>query len=107
MAYSVVVWLVDPGEYPQQEMEAERASTGREDAPGASTGANVGYPLPRMVYGVYDGEDEAGSALEEISNKLQQNAPLKISSHAHRQWIIPADRVHYVVCEYVERPKDK
>jgi hypothetical protein len=107
MAYSVIVWLVNPGEYPQEGREEEWASAGRDDAPGAATGSNVGHALPRMRYGVYESEDDAQSALEEISQKLQQNAPLRITSQASRQWLIPAERVHYVVCEYVERPKDQ
>ena len=106
MAYSVMVWLVNPGEYPQQDDEEEWASAGRDEAPGAATGANVGFALPRMVYGVYETEDEAEKALVEISTNLQENAPLRISAHSHRVWLIPADRVHYVVCSEVQRPKD-
>ena len=106
MAYSVIVWLVDPGKHPQQDREEERATAGRDDAPGAHTGSNLGYTLPRMTYGVYESQQEAESALAEVSDALQQNRPLRISSQASRQWLIPADRVHYVVCEEVVRPKD-
>ena len=59
MAYSVIVWLVDPGKHPQQDREEEWAAEGREQAPGAATGANLGYTLPRMRYGVYESQDEA------------------------------------------------
>ena len=107
MAYSVMVWLVNPGEYPQEEREEERASAGRDEAPGAATGSNVGHALPRMRYGVYESQEEAEGALEEISDHLQQNRPLRISSQASRVWLLPADRVHYVVCEEVTRPKDR
>ncbi len=107
MAYSVMVWLVNPGEYPQQEGEEDWASAGRDEAPGAATGANVGYALPRMRYGVYESQEEAEGALQEISDHLQQNRPLRISSRASRVWLLPADRVHYVVCEEVTRPKDR
>lgn len=106
MAYSVMVWLVNPGEYPQQQAEEERAIAGRDDAPGAATGSNMGHALPRMVYGVYENQEDAEQALYEISNTLQGNAPLKISAQSNRVWLIPATRVHYVVCEEVERPKD-
>ncbi len=105
MAYSVMVWLVDPGEYPQQELEETRAAD-PEEASGASTGSNIGYALPRMVYGVYESQEDAEQALFKISNDLQGNKPLRISAQASRVWLIPADRVHYVVCEEVERPKD-
>lgn len=107
MAYSVIVWLVDPGKHPQQDMEEERASTGRDQAPGAHTGSTIGYSLPRMRYGVYETQQDAEGALMEISDSLQQNRPLRITSQASRQWLLPADRVHYVVCEEVTRPKDQ
>ena len=107
MAYSVMVWLVNPGEYPQQEGEEEWAVTGRDEASGAATGANIGHALPRMVYGVYDSQDEAEGALKEVSDNLQRNAPLRISAHSDRVWLLPASRVHYVVCEEVERPRDR
>ena len=106
MAYSVMVWLVNPGESPQEELEEVRASAGRDNAPGAATGVNVGYPLPRMVYGVYESQDEAEKALVEISNNLQQNAPLRMNMHGNRIFLVPADRVHYVVCDEVTRPMD-
>jgi hypothetical protein len=107
MAYSVMVWLVNPGEYPQEDREEVRASAGRDEAPGAATGSNVGHALPRMRYGVYESQEEAEGALQEISDHLQQNRPLRISSQASRVWLLPADRVHYVVCEEVTRPKDR
>ncbi len=102
-----MVWLVNPGEHPQEEDEEARASAGRESATGAATGVNVGYALPRMVYGVYESQDAAEEALQEISNNLEQNAPLRISMHGTRVFLVPADRVHYVVCDEVERPMDR
>jgi len=63
-----------------------------------------------MVYGVYESLDEAKKALSEISNKLRENEPLEITSgaeHANRIFLIPAYRVHYVVCDDVERPRDR
>ncbi len=107
MAYSVMVWLVDPGEHPHQEEEEQIAATGRDRAPGATTGANIGAAIPRLVYGVYESHDEAESALAEISNNLQQNAPLRINMHGNRVFLVPTERVHYVVCDEVERPKDR
>jgi len=63
-----------------------------------------------MVYGLYESLDEAKKALSEISNKLRENEPLEITSgaeHANRIFLIPAYRVHYVVCDDVERPRDR
>jgi hypothetical protein len=65
------------------------------------------YTLPRMRYGVYENQQDAEGALEAISDSLQQNRPLSSTSQASRQLLIPADRVHYVVCEEVQRPKDR
>jgi hypothetical protein len=60
-----------------------------------------------MVYGVYESQEEADSALEEIRGLLRENRPLMIDSQAHRVFLVPAQRVHYVVCEEVERPMDQ
>ncbi len=107
MAYSVMVWLVNPGVHPQQEDEQVRIVDGSESAPGAASGVNMGYAIPRIVYGLYESQEEADGALSEISSQLQQNAPLRIPQHGNREFLIPAGRVHYVVCDEVERPMDK
>jgi hypothetical protein len=54
--------------------------------------------------------DEAKKVLSEISKQLRENEPLEITSgpeHANRIFVIPAYRVHYVVCDDVERPMDR
>ena len=110
MAYSVMVWLVDPGEQAHQGAAMQRTTTGRSQAPGAASGVNEPPASTRMVYGVYESLDEAKKALSEISNKLRENEPLEITSgveHANRIFLIPAYRIHYVVCAEVERPMDE
>jgi hypothetical protein len=110
VAYSVMVWLVDPGEQAHQEQAMQRTTTGRALASGAASGVNEPPAFTRMVYGVYESLDEAKNALSEISNKLRENEPLEITSapeHANRIFLIPAYRVHYVVCADVERPMDR
>jgi hypothetical protein len=110
VAYSVMVWLVDPGEQAHQEEAMQRTTTGRSQAPGAASGVNEPPAFTRMVYGVYESLDEANKALSEISDKLRENEPLEITSgaeHANRTFLIPVHRVHYVVCEGVERPMDR
>ena len=109
MAYSVMAWLVDPGEQAHQEGAMQRTTMGRANAPGAASGVNEPPAFTRMVYGVYESLEEAKKALSEISNTLRENEPLQITSgpeHANRIFLIPAYRVHYVVCDYVERPLD-
>ena len=110
MAYSVMVWLVDPGEQAHQGEAMQRTTTGRSQAPGAASGVNEPPAFTRMVYGVYESLDEAKKVLVEISNRLRGNEPLEITSgpgHATRTFLIPVHRVHYVVCADVERPRDR
>jgi hypothetical protein len=108
MAYSVIVWLVNPGHQAHEEEETQRATVGRHNAPGAAIGVNIGQPFTRMVYGVYESQEEADRVLEGISSSLQQNSPLRVAaSHAERVFLVPAGRVHYIVCEEVQRPKDR
>jgi hypothetical protein len=110
VAYSVMVWLVAPGEQAHQGEAMQRTTTGRSQAPGAASGVNEPPAFTRMVFGVYESLDEARKALSEISNKLRQNEPLEITSgpeHAKRIFLIPAYRIHYVVCDDVERSMDR
>ena len=65
-----MVWLVDPGECPQEKNEEARASADRESVPGAATSVNVGHALARMVYGVYENQGVPGDALAEILDNL-------------------------------------
>jgi hypothetical protein len=61
-----------------------------------------------MIYGVYETQEEAERVLDGISSSLQQNSPLRVvASHADRLFLVPARRVHYIVCAEVERPKDR
>ena len=80
MAYSVMVWLVEPGEQAHQEEAMQRTTTGRANAPGAASGVNEPPAFTRMVYGVYESLEEAKKALSEISNTLRGNEPLQITS---------------------------
>jgi hypothetical protein len=59
----------------------------------------------RLNYGFYETEDEAKSALKDISKDLEKGSPVKVKSGS-RTFLIPATRVHYIVCEEVTRPKD-
>jgi hypothetical protein len=110
MAYSVMVWLVDPGEQAHQQQAMQRTTTGHAQAPGAASGVNEPPAFTRILYGVYESLDQAKKALSEISKQLRQSEPLEITSgpeHANRIFVIPAYRVHYVVCDDVERPMDR
>jgi hypothetical protein len=110
VAYSVMIWLVNPGEQVYEAEEVAISTERREHAPGAATGVNISPAFTRMLYGLYEGQEQAEQALEDISNSLPQNAPLRVTSspeHANRVFLIPANRVHYVVCDEVSRPEDE
>jgi hypothetical protein len=110
VAYGVMVWLVAPGEQAHQPEAMQRTTTGRSQARGAASGVNEPPAFTRMLYGVYESLDEAKKALSEISDKLRENEPLEITSgaeHANRIFLIPAHRIHYIVCNEVERPRDR
>ena len=48
MAYSVMVWLVAPGEQAHQSEAMQRTTTGRSLAPGAASGVNE--PPPSLAW---------------------------------------------------------
>src|SRR5919202_3377441 len=91
MAYSIMVWLVDPGEQAHQQQAMQRTTTTRRaNAPGAESGVNEPPAFTRMLYGVYESLEEAKEALSEISNALRGNEPLQ--SGRELSW--PLARVH-------------
>lgn len=105
MPYSIMVWLMSPGEQ-SHEAGAIEASADRGKSPGASSGVNVPPAFTRLTYGLYENRDLADVALVEIENKLQHNVPLRVA-RGDQHFLIPAGRVHYIVCEEVVRPKDQ
>lgn len=106
MPYSVMVWLVDPGEQLHQG-EAVHHSADRGRHPGAAAGVNEPPAFTRLVYGLYDTREGADVALEEIGARLERNAPLRVGVRGGREFLLPAHRVHYAVCDQVVRPKDE
>lgn len=107
MPYSVMVWLVDAGEQKNEEEMMRHAKERRVDS-GTTSGVNVPPAFTRMTYGFYESRAEAERALGEISDNLRQNIPLQIErDNGKRTFLVPAQRVHYVVCDEVTRPKDR
>jgi hypothetical protein len=106
MAYSVMVWLVPPGDQAHQEEEIAQSSD-RVQNPGAASGVNEPPAFTRLVYGVYEDAQQAEHALGEISDNLRQNRPLRFDMHGNRSFLVPVNRVHYVVCDEVTRPRDR
>src|SRR5918911_3482386 len=105
-----MIWLGNPGEQAYEAEEVVISTERRGHAPGVTTGVNISPAFTRTLYGLYEGQEQAEQALEDISNTLQQNAPLRVTSspeHGNRVFVIPANRVHYVVCDEVTRPKDE
>lgn len=101
-----MVWLVDPGKQAHQEEEITQ-SADRVQNPGAASGVNEPPAFTRLVYGVYEDSQDAEGALVEISSNIQSNEPLRFEMHGNRTFLVPVNRVHYVVCDEVSRPKDR
>lgn len=109
MPYSVMIWLVDPDPgAPDREWDAggEGDRRNRTRPPGAASGFTAPPPVTRLSFGLFESEVEMEDALTVIAESLRQNAPLRVS-HGNRTFLVPAQRVHYVVCDEVTRPKDR
>lgn len=108
MPYSIIVWLVNASHETQQDEERLHTATiNRSESPGAASGVNVPPVFNRLVYGLYEDQEDADAALSSIATSLQQNAPLQITVRGDQKFLVPASRVHYVVCAEVVRPKDQ
>jgi hypothetical protein len=105
MPYSVMIWLVDR----EHELEGQETRPNRHDPelnPGAAVGVTAPPAFDRLNFGFYETEHEAEAALKDIAKDLEKNSPVTIRSGS-RTFLIPATRVHYVVCDEVTRPKDE
>lgn len=107
MPYSVMLWLVNAGEQ-KYETETVRRTAERRPDSGSTSGVNVPPAFTRLAYGLYESRAEADRALGEISQNLRKNVPLQVErNEGKRTFLVPAHRVHYVVCDEVTRPKDQ
>jgi len=104
MPYSVMIWLVDREHVPNG-LETRETRHDPVLTPGAASGVTAPPAFDRLRYGFYETEDEAKAALKDIGKDLEKNNPIKVQSGS-RTFLIPANRVHYIVCEEVTRPKD-
>ncbi|GAA5512377.1 hypothetical protein Dcar01_01091 [Deinococcus carri] len=107
MAYTIMLWLVNPGEQIHQD-EAIELTQGAQRAglPGAMSGVTEPPAATRLVYGVYDTQNEAATALQVVGEQLAQGHPLMVTLRGGHVFLIPARRVHYAVMAEVVRPKD-
>lgn len=104
MPYSVMIWMVDPGTEDERRVEAERDERPRPR--GAASGFTAPPPVTCLSYGLFENEIDVDDALTVLAESLRQNAPLRVS-HGNRTFLVPAHRVHYVVCDEVQRPRDR
>ena len=65
----------------------------------------AGPAFDRLNYGFYETR-RGQAAMKDLAKDLEKNAPVKVTNGS-RTFLIPASRVHYVVCEEVTRPKDE
>jgi hypothetical protein len=106
MAFSIMLWLVNPGEQ-MFEQAALELTRGDHRAPGADQGINEPPAVTRLVYGVFENFVDAKLALEKIEKRLNKNRPISIELHGGATFLVPAARVHYAVLTEAMRPKDK
>lgn len=105
MAYSIMLWLVNPG-CQTHESEALEMLKERSRYPGAQAGVNEPPVATRLVYGVFDEHREAKRALDKIAHQLEKEEPLMVEMEGGDTFLVPSERIHYVVMSQVVRPKD-
>lgn len=94
MPYTVMLWLVHPDA--DSTDDADRGGS----TPRGQVGVSAPPPFTHLSYGVYEGRSDADAALSSIASAIDRNGTLRIS-HGSRTFLVPAARVHYVVCEEV------
>lgn len=102
MAYSVMIWLVDNDE---EGVDTDASPSSRQGN-GARAGVTAPPPFSHLAYGVYDSQRDVREALTRLTNELGDKGVVRVD-HGSRTFLIPTSRVHYVVCEEVERPVDR
>jgi len=107
MPYTTIVWLTNAANINFEDEHELRQVNESHPGSGANTGVTIPPLLNRFLYGLYDTQEEAQGALQEITSNLQQNAPLQITQRSGEVFLVPASRIHYVVCAEVSRPKDQ
>lgn len=107
MAFTIMLWLVSPGEQ-AHEQEANKLTHGvrRTALPGAHSGVTEPPAATRLVYGVYQTRNEAAEALEAVGAQLTQNRPVMVTLRGGQVFLVPPARVHYAVMAEVVRPRD-
>lgn len=106
MPYSIMLWLVNPGDQTEQAEALQMLDRHRAAFPGAHAGINEPPALGRLSYGLFDTTHEAQQALDTIAKQLSKNQPLRIAFNNGRTFLVPAQRVHYAVLCPIERPID-
>lgn len=107
MAYTVMLWLVNPGEQINEDgADALTHGPHRRALPGAMSGITEPPAATRLVYGVYPTQDEAAEALEALGDTLAQGRPVLVTLRGGHVFLVPPARVHYAAMAEVTRPKD-
>lgn len=106
MSYTVMLWLVNPGEqFREGDAVAHSSGEARERHPGAKSGVNEPPAFTRLVYGAFDRAEDAEAVLEQIERCLTESRPLRLEMPTGRVFLIPAARVHYAVMDRLEQER--
>ncbi|MDX1643032.1 MAG: hypothetical protein R3244_01600 [Thermoanaerobaculia bacterium] len=99
MPYSVMIWLVDAENGNSTEADSGRDNDGQ-------AGVTAPPRFSHLAYGLYDDRQELREALARLTNELGEKGVVRVE-HGSRTFLVPTERVHYVVAEEVERPVDR
>lgn len=106
MAYTVMLWLTNPGPQTDEQEAKEMLDKRRSQLPGAKTGVTEPPASTRLVYGVYDDRGQAEEALTALGVLLSSHSPVRVEMGSGNVFLIPAHRIHYAVMSEVMRPMD-
>lgn len=107
MAYTVMLWLVNPGPQTDEAEAKEMLDRRRTHLPGAKTGVTEPPASTRLVYGMYEDQGQAEEALMNLGIQLGSNQPVRVEMNSGNVFLVPTHRIHYAVMSKVMRPVDE
>lgn len=104
MAYTIMLWLIQPGSQAHEPEAMQMLDKHNSLFPDAYANKP---PATHLIYGVYQDSKDARRALEKITDHLEEQDPIEVELEEGTIFLIPASRIHYVVMSEIEGPKEK